>query len=112
MISRAVPCRCAAALSGLVNWCGANACRSLASRLAPASAPATPSAWGVRTTEAPNASMISRRSALTFSGITAMNLSPICAEASAMAMLVDPLDASTTVPPGGISPSRRALPRM
>ena len=29
-----------------------------------------------------------------------------------MAMLVEPLDASTTVPPGAISPRRRALLRM
>ena len=44
--------------------------------------------------------MISRRSRLTPSGITATNFRSICAEASAMAMLVDPLEASTTVPPG------------
>lgn len=34
------------------------------------------------------------------SGITAMNRRPNCAETSAMAMLVEPLDASSTVLPG------------
>ena len=37
---------------------------------------------------------------------------PELAHARAIAMLVDPLDASTTVPPGLISPRRRALPRI
>jgi hypothetical protein len=56
--------------------------------------------------------MMSRRSRLTPSGITAANRKPSCAQASAMAMLVDPLDASTTRPPGATSPHRTALCRM
>ena len=53
--------------------------------------------------------MIIRRSWLTPSGITATKWRPSCADASAIAMLVEPLDASTTVPPGRISPRRRCL---
>ncbi len=56
--------------------------------------------------------MIWVRSRLTPSGITATKFRSICAAARAMAMLVEPLDASTTVPPGAMSPRRRALPRM
>src|SRR5947209_5048691 len=52
--------------------------------------------------------MMSTRSLLTPSGMTARNLTPSWAQARAMAMLVDPLDASTTVERGPSSPPRPA----
>lgn len=55
---------------------------------------------------------MSTRSLLTPSGITAMKRKPNWAQARAMAMLVDPLDASITVLPGRRRPSRQAFSRM
>jgi hypothetical protein len=43
--------------------------------------------------------MVSTRSSVTPSGMTATKRSPICAAASARAMLVEPLEASTTASP-------------
>jgi hypothetical protein len=60
----------------------------------------------------PNARIISVRSLLTPSGMTARNRSPIWAQASAMAMLVEPLDASMTRSPGRSSPLLSACSRM
>ena len=56
--------------------------------------------------------MMKTRSSLTPSGITARNFSPICAQASASAMLVLPLDASTTRSPHFSRPCRHAFSRM
>ena len=52
---------------------------------------------------------IGDRFLLTPSGMTAMNSSPIWAQVIARAMLVEPLEASTTVPPSLILPSRQAF---
>src|SRR6188768_854243 len=56
--------------------------------------------------------MMNTRSLLTPSGITARNCKPICAHASASAMLVLPLDASTTRSPHFTRPWRHAFSRM
>ena len=56
--------------------------------------------------------MVSTRSRLTPSGITAVKRTPIWAAASASAMEVEPLLASMTSPPGHSSPSRQAFSSM
>ncbi|MGC4056346.1 MAG: hypothetical protein QM757_46710 [Paludibaculum sp.] len=62
--------------------------------------PRIPCSFGVSRISPPSARIISTRSLLTPSGITAMKRNPSCAETSAIAMLVDPLDASRTTLPG------------
>ena len=44
--------------------------------------------------------MVMTRSSVTPSGMTATKCRPICAQARARAMQVEPLEASTTVSPG------------
>src|SRR6266545_895246 len=56
--------------------------------------------------------MMNTRSLLTPSGITARKRNPICAHASARAILVLPLDASTTRSPHFTRPCRHAFSRM
>ncbi len=60
----------------------------------------------------PRARIINRRSLLTPAGMTAENLRFIWAQVRAMAMLVDPLDASMTWSPAASCPLRQAFSRM
>jgi len=56
--------------------------------------------------------MISSRSRLTFSGITARNRTPITAQAIAREIEVEPLDASHTIVSAVIAPVSTPCPRM
>ena len=75
-------------------------------------APAMPADLGTNMTAPPYARIIQTRSLLTPSGITAVKCRHICASCSASAMLVDPLDASITRPPGPRCPCLHAFSRM
>ena len=70
--------------------------------------PRMPSSVGLNRTSPPKALIISTRSFDTPAGITAMNRSPNWAHTIAMAMLVEPLDASQTSDPGPTSPRRHS----
>ena len=73
-ISGPVPSKCARQLKGLLYWSGMKYTPGAASfiRWASRMAPSDPSSAGVKMASAPNALTISRRSSLTFAGMTSL----------------------------------------
>ena len=94
------------------NWRGKKAPVLEANCAARSMQPRMSASGGAGSTRPPNASIIRRRSRLAEAGMTATNRRPNWAHAMAMAIEVDPLEASTTVSPGFRVPSRTALSRI
>src|SRR6185437_1941475 len=68
--------------------------------------------FGLSSTWPPYARIIKMRSLLTLSGMTAVKRNPSWAQTIASAMLVEPLDASTTFASRARTPARHALARI
>ncbi len=106
-ISSAVVRSWARGLAGFSNWFGRNAPRAASSRAA-RTAPVIPAAAGVRTSSAPRAARITRRSGDIASGIVRMSGYPRSAHTKARPIPVFPDVGSTTVPPGTSAPRSSA----